>query len=151
MIINGLNEFSQRFADHLFVCFPELARWARADEGALVVEIPSPANSKRGLIVASDDNEISLGFDNWHAHVGDEMTSETQKFELASQLVDDFLHERVMVAAKFKNQQFVAAKLLRSEEGLDSEPPAEPGERLFVRSFRGTHDANYQANETIEH
>jgi hypothetical protein len=151
MIINGLNDFSQRFADHLFVCFPEMAKYARADEGALVVEVPSPANSKRGLIVASDDNEISLGFDNWHAHVGDETTSETQKFELASQLVDDFLHERVMVAAKFKDQQFVAAKLLRSEEGLDSEPPAEAGERLFVRSFRGTHDANYQANETIEH
>jgi hypothetical protein len=151
MTINGLNEFSQRFADHLFVCFPELARYARADEGALVVEVPSPANNKRGLIVASDDNEISLGFDNWHAHVGDETTSETQKFELASQLVDDFLHERVMVAAKFKDQQFVAARLLRSQEELDSEPPAEPGERLFVRSFRGTHDANYQANETIEH
>lgn len=151
MIINGLNEFSQRFADHLFVCFPDLARFARADEGALVVEVPSPANSKRGLIVASDDNEISLGFDNWHAHVGDETTSEAQKFELASQLVDDFLHERVMVAAKFKDQQFVAARLLRSEDGLDSEPPGEPGERLFVRSFRGTHDANYQANETIEH
>ena len=83
MIINGLNDFSQRFADHLFVCFPELTKYARADEGALVVEIPSPANSKRGLIVATDDNEISLGFDNWHAHVGDETTSEPQKFELA--------------------------------------------------------------------
>jgi len=151
MIINGLNDFSQRFADHIFVCFPELTRYARADEGALVVEIPSPTNSKRGLIVATDDNEISLGFDNWHAHVGDQTTSEAQKFELASQLVDDFLHERVMVAAKFKDQQFVAARLLRSQEELDSEPPAEPGERLFVRSFRGTHDANYQANETIEH
>jgi hypothetical protein len=151
MILNGLNQFSQRFADHLLVCFPELAKHARADEGALVVEVPSPASSKRGLIIATDDNEISLGFDNWHAHVGDETTSESQKFELAAQLVDDFLHDRVMVAAKFKDQQFVAARLLRSEEGLESEPPAEPGERLFVRSFRGTHDANYQANETIEH
>jgi len=62
-----------------------------------------------------------------------------------------FFHERVMVAARFKDKQFVGAKLLRAEESLDAEPPAEPGERLFVRSFRGTHDANYQANETIEH
>jgi hypothetical protein len=151
VILNGLTDFSQRFADHLLLCFPELAKYARADEGALVVELPSPASSKRGLIIATDDNEISLGFDNWHAHVGDEATSEGQKFELATQLVDDFMHERVMVAAKFKDQQFVGAKLLRSEEGLESEPPNEPGERLFVRSFRGTHDANYQANETIEH
>ena len=151
MILNGLTNFSQRFADHLFVCFPELAKYARVDEGALVVEVPSPASSKRGLIIATDDNEISLGFDNWHAHVGDETTNEAQKFELASQLVHDFFHERVMVAAKFKDKQFVGAKLLRAEESLDAEPPAEPGERLFVRSFRGTHDANYQANETIEH
>jgi hypothetical protein len=151
VILNGLTEFSQRFADHLFVCFPELANHARVDEGALVVEVPSPVSTKRGLIIATDDNEISLGFDNWHAHVGDETTLETQKFELASQLVDDFMHERVMVTAKFKDKQFVGAKLLRSEEGLESEPPAGPGERLFVRSFRGTHDANYQANETIEH
>jgi len=151
VILNGLTEFSQRFADHLFVCFPELAKYARADEGALVVEVPSPASRKRGLIIATDENEVSLGFDNWHAHVGDENTDEAQKFELATQLVHDFFHERVMVAAKFKDQQFVGAKLLRSEEGLESEPPAEPGERLFVRSFRGTHDANYQANDTIEH
>jgi hypothetical protein len=151
VILNGLTEFSQRFADHLFVCFPELAKYARADEGALVVEVPSPASEKRGLIIATDENDISLGFDNWHAHVGDESTAEAQKFELATQLVHDFFHERVMVAAKFKDQQFVGAKLLRSEEGLESEPPSEPGERLFVRSFRGTHDANYQANETTEH
>ena len=151
MILNGLTDFSQRFADHLLVCFPELAKYSRVDEGTLVVEVPSPANSKRGLIIATDDNEISLGFDNWHAHVGDETTDEAQKFELASQLVDDFFHERVMVAAKFKDKQFVGAKLLRSEESLESEPPAEPGEQLFIRSFRGTHDANYQANETIEH
>jgi hypothetical protein len=151
VILNGLTDFSQRFADHLFVCFPELAKHARVDEGALVIELPSPASSKRGLIIATDDNEISLGFDNWHAHVGEETTPEVQKFELASQLVDDFMHERVMVAAKFKDKQFVGAKLLRSEEGLQSEPPSEPGERLFVRSFRGTHDANYQANENIEH
>ena len=151
MILNGLTDFSQRFADHLFVCFPELAKYASVDEGALVVEVPSPASSKRGLIIATDDNEISLGFDNWHAHVGDESTHEAQKFELATQLIHDFFHERVMVAAKFKDKQFVGAKLLRVEESLESEPPAEPGERLFVRSFRGTHDANYQANETIEH
>ena len=151
MILNGLTEFSQRFADHLFVCFPEMEKYARVDEGALVVEIPSPASSKRGLIIATDENEISLGFDNWHAHVGDEETNEAQKFELATQLVHDFFHERVMVAAKFKDKQFVGAKLLRSDEPLEAEPPAEPGERMFVRSFRGTHDANYQANETIEH
>jgi len=151
MILNGLTDFSQRFADHLFVCFPEVAKYAHVDEGALVVEIPSPASSKRGLIIATDENEISLGFDNWHAHVGDETTNEAQKFELATQLVHDFFHERVMVAAKFKDKQFVGAKLLRAEESLEAEPPAEPGERLFVRSFRGTHDANYQANETIEH
>jgi hypothetical protein len=151
MILNGLTDFSQRFADHLFVCFPELAKYARADEGALVVEVPSPASTKRGLVIATDDNEISLGFDNWHAHVGDETTDESQKFELATQLVHDFFHERVMVAVKFKDQQFLNAKLLRAEEQLDAEPPAAPGEQLFVRSFRGTHDANYQANETIEH
>jgi len=151
MILNGLNEFSQRFADHLFVCFPDVAKYARADEGALVVEIPSPASSKRGLIIATDDGEISLGFDNWHGHVGDEATSEEQKFELAAQLVHDFFHDRVMVGVKFKDQHFMGAKLLREDERLDADPPSEPGERLFVRSFRGTHDANYQANETIEH
>jgi hypothetical protein len=132
VILNGLTEFSQRFADHLFVCFPELVNHARVDEGALVVEVPSPASAKRGLIIATDDNEISLGFDNWHAHVGDETTPEAQKFELATQLVDDFMHDRVMVAAKFKDKAFVGAKLLRSEEGLESEPPAVPGERLFL-------------------
>ena len=151
MILNGLNEFSQRFADHLFVCFPDLSKHARADEAALVVEVPSPASSRRGLIIATDDDEISLGVDNWHGHVGDEATDELQKFELAAQLVHDFFHDRVMVAVKFKDQQFVGAKLLREDEPLHADPPTEPGEKLFVRSFRGTHDANYQANETIEH
>jgi hypothetical protein len=151
MILNGLTEFSQRFADHLFVCFPDVTKYARADEGALVVEVPSPASSKRGLIIATDDDQISLGFDNWHGHVGDETTPEQQAFELATQLMHDFFHDRVMIAARFKDKQFVGARLLRAEESLESEPPAEPGEQLFVRSFCGTHDANYQANETIEH
>lgn len=111
----------------------------------LIVQVPSPVpESPRQLVLATDDDEISIGFDNWHAHVGDENTTEEQKFTIAIELVHDFLHDRVMVAVRVREQHFLNAQLVHSLEEISDEG-SQPGDMLFVRSFNGTHDGNYRA------
>lgn len=141
--LTGLSAFSQRFANHLFQAFPALRDRARGEEGAVVVELPCPVDERRSLLIASDDDELGMGFDMWHAHIGDGV-SEERDFDVAVQLIDDLFHERVFVAVRFRAQQFVEARLVKSLDELqDAEP--EPGDELFIRSWHGTHDARFRA------
>ena len=146
--LTGLTAFSQRFASHLLQAFPALRDHARNEAGALVVELPCPVDERRSLTLATDDDELGMGFDMWHAHIGDGI-SEARDFDVAVQLIDDLFHERVFVAVRFRAQQFLDARLIKSLEDLQNEEP-EPGEELFIRSWHGSHDARFRAASAAE-
>lgn len=74
MDLSGLNELSAAAARQLFERFPEFERYARIEregrEAYLAVSVPAPpeADTEHGLLVLSKADEVTVGFDYYHAH-----------------------------------------------------------------------------------
>jgi len=74
--VEALDGFSKAFARHLFAAHPEWRAFARTEEGVdgggeyLVVEVPPQEGTDLAgpLLVHTDNGEVTIGFDHYHAH-----------------------------------------------------------------------------------
>ncbi len=148
-----MNEFSLATAEEILAAFPEwrtLTRTEEADDGdtflALEVVPPLEANVEHGLVIDTSNGEVTVGFDHYHSHfeqwVGDGEHFGTQA---ALQFVKQILEERVAVVSWWHNEEWRGSS--QFEVGS---PPQEPTwstdyNRVRVRSWKGTFNADVGA------
>lgn len=145
--MNQLNAFSMKFADQLFRAYPDWRRFARiksgavGDGGVLVVEVPPPPEAKvnYGLVITTDNDEVTVGFDHYHSHFDwpvrfDEPTEPTIN---PMAFIAAILAEQIAVASWWEGETWVGSAMLSSgEEPEKFAPPRAITVR--VRSWKGT-------------
>jgi len=66
--LSTLDEYSADVARKIFASFPDWASRATAENGVLVIRVPSPIEGRPELAIYTDDEEITLSYDRWHGH-----------------------------------------------------------------------------------
>ncbi|MZP31444.1 hypothetical protein GTO91_17265 [Heliobacterium undosum] len=136
-----LNEFSKVFADKLLAKFPELKPYIQItpytdrDEAYLEVSIPSPHDEDTVLFISTIDEEITVGFDWWHTHIGYAPTEE-ETYNQAIHLIEEIILEKKAIAYVKKDGNWIYSRLLQPGENVEQKE----GERIYVRSWKGTHN-----------
>jgi hypothetical protein len=132
-------EYSEQFAKLLFERHPEWKPFSRFESsGALVVEMASPnPNTRSELRIDTEREEVTVGFDMFHTHFF--MEDDGQKnFEQAIDFVERFLNEEHVVLVYMRGDKWTGSMCCSLE---DPWPIPEFGQRRYVRSWRGTYDA----------
>ena len=100
----------------------------------LTVEQPGTG---RALRIRTDDDEITIGYDMWHTHVGAFMgISDSEAIELAVADIRSILAEQSVIVVVYRDGKWTGSSL----EDADSAIAVKPGSITHVYSWRGTHD-----------
>jgi hypothetical protein len=146
---SDLNTFSAEFARALFSKRPAWIEFARVDstnssKNILVVEVPPPTESRADhpLIIDTERDEITIGFDSYHSHFDwpsfDEECGNPLKF------IEDIVCERVVVVSYWKDDKWCGSQTITAEKKLT--PPdyiSTDANRMKVRSWRGHFSADH--------
>ena len=98
-----MDQLSQAFGRALFLAFPRWERLAQNVEdektGVHYFEVDIPQEgSDRQLHLSTEDNEITIAFDDWHTHVGPFLgTSIAESVENAMTIIEGFVTEQTVV------------------------------------------------------
>jgi len=149
-----LNEYSRRFAGVLFAAHPEWRELASVDtaesvdEGSLLVKVsPStPRDIKWPLQISTDGDEITVGFDIYHAHFNRHADEdEAEAFAEALAFIADLLYERVAVISWWDGDEWRGSATF--VPGTDAGTPswASNAKTARVRSWKGTYDRDISA------
>lgn len=138
-----LNEYSRRFLKFLEREAPELHRAMRPviDKegkytGFLEAEMVAPDQSTAvPLRITTDDDEVTVSFDAFHAHFGSE-DSEEESFAKAIVLVRNIMTERVSVASWWKDEKWVGSRLVEAGVSAERPPYVDSTAALRVRSWK---------------
>lgn len=145
-----MDEFSAATAEEIFAAFPEwrtLARTERGEDGAsfLVVEVrpPAEANVEHGLTIDTSNGEVTVGFDCYHSHF-DQWVGDGEHFgaQAALQFVKQILAERVSVVSWWLNEAWRGSAQMESGSSPEVPSWATDFNRVRVRSWRGTFNAD---------
>ena len=148
-----MDNFSVNASEVLFSEFPKwrgLARVERADDGAefLIIEVAAPpeADAAFGLVIDTANEEITVGFDHYHAHF-DSFVGDGEHFgtKAALEFIKQILSERVAVVSWWSDETWRGSA--QTEAGKAPSVPtwtAGGTNRVRVRSWRGTlnHDGS---------
>jgi len=145
-VAESSDELTRRFTEALFDEFPDWRRFANPvteNSGNIAIEIKVPQDStKRFLYLATTDGEITIGFDQWHTHVGPFLgISLEESVATALNMIEDFLREETVVLILERNG-------VRIESGLHYR--AAPSSRVpdattKVFSWKRTYDETIEA------
>lgn len=148
-----MDPFSLAAADEIFAAFPEwraLAREEQADDGTcfLVIEVKAPleANVEHGLIVDTQNREVTVGFDCYHSHF-DQWVGDGDHFgtQAALEFIKQVLNERVAVVSWWQDEKWCGSSQV--EAGTSPQPPwwQTRFNRIRIRSWKGTLNADISA------
>jgi len=144
---DGMNEISQGFARALFSAFPNwehLARVANDDKtGANHIEVDvAQDGTDRLLHLSTADNEITIGFEQWHTHVGPFLgITMAESVATAMSIIEDFIAERAVVKVTHRDSAWIVSSL--EYVVAPSEPIPNSSTKVF--SWRRTYDDIVQA------
>lgn len=151
MTINreALDEFSRKFLEWLRQRRPELAEVAAVDEqwtslpNPLVIRLHPPQADLPELEISSENEEVTLFYDRWHAHFGfwGDQPDEAG-FQEALDSLDEILQERVAITVAMVADEWRGSHTWRPGEPLP-EPPL--GGMVYIRSWRGTFNREERA------
>jgi len=132
-------EYSEKFATYIFERHPEWKELGRfEDSGVLVIEVPSPNHSAlTGLLIDTDNEEVTVGFDMFHTHFFMEEEDE-KNFEQALDFIDGLLREEYVVLVYMQADKWTGSRCSSLEGPW---PLPEKGQRRYIRSWLGTYDA----------
>jgi hypothetical protein len=140
--LEALDEFSRQFLEWLCQRRPELAEVAEVDENwtsalkPLVIRLHPPQADLPQLEISSENDEVSLFYDRWHAHFAFFADQPDEKgFQEALDCLDEILQERVAIAISMVGDEWRGSGTWPPGESLP-EPPT--GGRVYIRSWRGT-------------
>lgn len=140
------NSFSAQFAQELRTAFPRWALRIRADSsvtpGALILKVPSPNPHLGPLLIGTQENEITIGFEEWHTHFG-RWSGLTQERAIpeAIQFLREITEEQIVFLFSLEGGKRVAAEIIRTYE-LQG---VEKSEDVEIRSWNGTYDAGHDS------
>jgi hypothetical protein len=146
MNLEALDEFSRGFAKQLFLTYPEwmsLAKSGKTDTTRseyLLVEVPPPKNADLAspLLIHTDNQEVTVGFDCVHAHFPPQVT--IPLFSDALGFITSILSEELAAVSEWEGDTWHASWTIERDEEGDLENEQRPGWRIRVRSWNGTRD-----------
>jgi len=145
-----LTDYSARFLMYLKREAPDLSRAiqpARDKEGrltgSLLAKIEAPNRHVAApLSIATENDEVTIGFDAYHTHLENWDSSESEEswFAKAISLVRDIMADRVLIASWWLDEKWCGSQAIRS--GVDPKRPAyvDTKATLRLRSWTGQKD-----------
>jgi hypothetical protein len=144
-----MDHFSEQTASEILAAFPAWRAHARAeqrDDGTsyFVLQIPAPTEAAvdHGLLIHTDNVEVTVGFDFYHSHF-DSAVGDGEHFGTAAavEFVRQILTERVAVVSWWLNDEWRGSSQL--EGGAQpGDPLVQPYNRVRVRSWKGSFNAD---------
>ena len=141
------DELSQTFAQALISAFPEWQNLASVVPGSQerdrFIEVVVPQEgTDRFLRLSTEDEEISIAFDDWHEHIGPFLGFTTaQSVEAALKLIEDFTDERIVVKVFRRNGVWDGSTIEAPDEPIRVPPHC----TMQVVSWRGTFDRTIES------
>ena len=158
-MLEGLTPFARRLADHILERYPAWGACATTREIApgeareLRFDVPRPGQPGPELwIRAWYDQEVTVGFGDWHGHPWLPDDSHDRGIAATLELIDEIVAERLVIGVKLRKGQVVVARPLR--------PDGEQHWRRFrrrwlpwfdqcyIRSWRGTYDREWSSRRS---
>lgn len=137
--LEGLHDLSRSFAKALFAALPKLREHARANEGVLRIELePAPARPTCGFWISTDDNEVTVGFGEYHAHFEWPPTS-GHVLDDPIEFARSILSDEFVVVDWTRDGDWKRSRVSRAGEEPDL-ADLRPGDVVHVRSWSGAHD-----------
>jgi len=139
---DGMDELSQAFAQAFVSTFPQWEQLAKAvkDEKTRVSYIEVDVGQEgtdRVLHLSTADNEITIGFDNWHTHIGPFLGSDTaESVAEAIAIIESFIAEETIVKVSRRDGVWIESNF----EYLVAPSEPKPNSTAQVFSWRRTHD-----------
>jgi len=138
-----LNDLSDKLVKGLLAAHPDWEPYLEAagcgdDLNQCVrLQIPPPGDTAEFLWLDTEDEEVTIGFREWHTHSplwGPEVEANVVEWSL--DLLHLIMDEQVIVVICYRHGQWTGSSLV--EAGDTVVPPEEGEARVF--SWRGTHD-----------
>ena len=142
-----LDDHSKAFAQALFSVRPSWREFARVEKSSygdqliLVVTVDPPESSKADhpLIIDSDNDEITIGFDVYHAHFNWPDLGYGDPF----QFIEDVVEERIAVVSLWAGEKWVLSTTLDVTSGEAALAHVPEGATFKkIRSWNGTYSGN---------
>lgn len=149
-----LSEYSRRFAAVLFAVHPEWREFASlhttdcVDEGSLLVEIfpAQPRDIKGPLLISTDGDEITIGFDIYHSHFNRYADDEeAEAFAEALAFIADILAERIAIISWWDGDEWRGSSSITTGADVGTPSWARNAKTARIRSWRGTYDKDIAA------
>lgn len=151
-----LTDYSKRFLKYLETNAPDIHRAIQpaTDKqgrpvGFLIAKIEAPnRNVNAPLSISTEDDEITIGFDAFHAHFGAEESTDSnaESFTKALSLVREIMAERVLVVSWWLDGKWAGSQV--ANVGVSPTRPAyvDAKAALRVRSWTGQKDESDKAH-----
>jgi len=145
-----LDDHSQSFAQALFSAHPSWWNSARMEKSSggnqmiLVVTVEPPESSKgdHPLIIDTDNEEITVGFDAYHAHF-DWPNDPNEEYGNALRFVEAITEERVAVVSLWAGERWAMSTTLDVSSGETALNNIPEGATLKkIRSWNGRYSRN---------
>jgi hypothetical protein len=146
MNLDTLDDFSRDFAKQLFAVYPHwalLAKFGRSHGDQLnhlIVEVPAPGGSDLGstLLIHTDNNEVTVGFDCYHTHFFPQVVIPLNGDAL--DFIESILSEDIAAVSEWEGDTWRGSWTLERCEDDDLTEEQRPGWRIRVRSWNATRD-----------
>jgi hypothetical protein len=142
-----LDPYSLKVREALLARFPEWLPYCREEpepsgQSSLVVNVPAPLESSAtyGLCITTEQEEITVGFDHYHAHYGTFEPSGDPVEPDALSFIEGLLSDRIAVVSWWQGERWLGSTQLADGEPLKPPGPSEiPSDaQARVRSWWGT-------------
>jgi hypothetical protein len=147
---SSLDKFSQQVAERLFSRHPEWKgreELERSKDGAgffsLKIAAPAMAKTEHGLLVLTKDEELTVGFDAYHAHFSEEPTvGDGYVFgvEYGLKFIDQILAEEIVAVSWWQDERWLGSAQMKAGEKPQSSSVHQGANRIRIRSWCGTHN-----------
>lgn len=146
MNVKGLDDFSLGVADRLFTKFPEWRKFAeiKATDNQikyLQLEITPPpgASVVSGLIISTENKEVTIGFDYYHGHFFDQFfDGECLAADTAIDFIDQLLSEEISVVSWWNSDKLIAWSTILDGKAQLPEDIVGQYSHIRIRSWNGT-------------
>jgi hypothetical protein len=117
MDLSTLNKYSAEVARAVFAAYPHWAIHASAENGILVIRVPCTIEGRPGLMIYTDDDEISVDYDRWHGHFDDwTECAPDHLFDDAYACTHAIVSEHVAVAVRMNGNAWAGSELVVAGE-----------------------------------
>lgn len=129
-----LDDYSQIVSDRVLREFPQLRSAVKPAHtpGCLLIEFPSP-HADVSLYVSTENEEITIGLDHWHEHIGTPAQSPADELDEAVALIGAILRDELVIEVLTRNGKWVQSSIAQ----IGNNRELEKGEHLSLVRWSG--------------